>query len=786
MPSHNHQNILNYFCLICLLSLLWACTQVNQQTSSGEVPIATWTHLSTVQGDMEPPNTGNQQTASLVTDLDKDGISDFMITERTQAPSVVWYRRTPEGWDRYVVESEALHIEAGSAHYDIDGDGDEDVIFGGDGQSNQVWWWENPYPDFDAAQPWERHLIKDGGANKHHDQLTGDFDGDGAQELVFWNQGGLQMVLAEIPENPREAENWEMHPIYTWSDESEVPQRGKYPGWKRVNEHEGLDKIDMNDDGKIDIIGAGRWFEHTGGYNFTIHPIDESYAFSRSLAAQFIPGDRPEVVLVAGDGVAPLMFYTWNGSSWDAKTLIDSIYDGHSISLVDFNEDGNLDIFNAEMGLGNSEHPKARVLLGDGQGNFTIEEVLTDVGLHESVMTDLDGDGDLDILGKPYTWNAPRLDIWLNKGTAKKNTNLSSENWERHLIDPELPKRAMYIKSADLDGDEKKDIVVGNIWYKNPGSVGGSWEAQTIGAPLNNMAVLHDFDRDGDIDVFGTEGVGAEANADFVWAKNDGNGAFTILDNIQTGKGDFLQGVTIVPSQNGESAAIALSWHQADQGVQIITVPEDPSAETWTWRVIAENSLDEDLSTGDIDGDGDIDLFQGTQWLENPGDDVTNWTVHVIGEVTEGDPDRNDLYDFNGDGTLDAAVGLENGDDILLYLSGNDPIQPWHRKIIATGVGGGFSMDAADMDGDGDIDVILGEHRAQPNRLIIYENIKNACNWFPHIIDNGLGDEKIDHHDGSQAVDIDGDGDLDIISIGWYNPKVWVYENKTVAVGSIQ
>ena len=163
----------------------WACTQVNQQTSSEAEPAPEWTHLSTTQGDLEPPNTGNQQTATLVTDLDKDGINDFMITERTQAPSVVWYRRSAEGWDRYVVEDEPLRIEAGSAHYDIDGDGDEDVIFGGDGQNNQVWWWENPYPDFDTAQAWNRHLIKDGGANKHHDQLLGDFDGDGKQELIF-------------------------------------------------------------------------------------------------------------------------------------------------------------------------------------------------------------------------------------------------------------------------------------------------------------------------------------------------------------------------------------------------------------------------------------------------------------------------------------------------------------------------------------------------------------------------------------------------------------------------
>jgi hypothetical protein len=35
--------------------------------------------------------------------------------------------------------------------------------------------------------------------------------------------------------------------------------------------------------------------------------------------------------------------------------------------------------------------------------------------VHEGRIVDLDGDGDLDILGKPYTWQAPRLDIWINK-----------------------------------------------------------------------------------------------------------------------------------------------------------------------------------------------------------------------------------------------------------------------------------------------------------------------------------------------------------------------------------
>ncbi len=374
----------------------------------------TWKHLSTKNGDIAVPNPGNQQTASAVFDINKDGINDFIITERTAAPAVVAYLRTDSGWERHVVDADALHIEAGSAQTDIDGDGDIDVVFGGDYASNNVWWWENPYPDYDPNTPWKRHAIKNSGSNKHHDQLFGDFDGDGQQELVFWNQNDRMLYYAEIPENPMQ-EPWNYTAIYSYSNESEPPQRGTYPGWKGVNEHEGLAKIDIDLDGTMDIVGGGLWFKHINGTDFEAHVIDNGYAFSRSAAGDFVEGGRPEVVLVVGDGRAPLMLYEWKENEWTAKTVVDTVQDGHSIAVLDFNGDGHLDIFNAEMRLGNNPDAVTRILLGDGQGNFQDYIVHTGFGLHESQIADLDGDGNFDILGKPYTWDAPRLDIWLQE-----------------------------------------------------------------------------------------------------------------------------------------------------------------------------------------------------------------------------------------------------------------------------------------------------------------------------------------------------------------------------------
>ena len=374
-----------------------------------------WKHLSTANGSLPNTNGSDQQTASLVADVNNDGINDIFITDRTVATSVIGHLYTPQGWVRHIIHDQPLRIEAGSAAYDIDSDGDLDLVFGGESQSNEIWWWENPFPNIDPAQPWTRHYIKKSGQNKHHDQAFIDYDGDGQSEFVFWNQGASALYYAEIPDNPKNVDEWAYHEIYRYSSDGEMHPRSTYPTWRRIHEHEGLYPHDMNGDGIDDIVAGGRWFQYQDG-KFIEHIIDASYTFTRSAAGQLIKGGRPEVVLVVGDGLGPLVMYEWQEGNWISTVLIKEVDNGHTLDIVDFNGDGNLDIFNAEMrfGEGNPDS-EVRVFLGDGQGNFSKHVVARGFGVHEGRIVDLDGDGDLDILGKPYTWKAPRLDIWINE-----------------------------------------------------------------------------------------------------------------------------------------------------------------------------------------------------------------------------------------------------------------------------------------------------------------------------------------------------------------------------------
>ena len=724
-----------------------------------------------------PAATLVEPTAARVLDVDGDGDNDFIIAGRKGPPALTLWRYNAGRWAPEVIEPDSLRIEAGGASHDIDGDGDLDVAFGGDHSNGYIWWWENPHP---KTGRWARHVIKSDKPTKHHDMIFGDFDGDGRAELVAWNQNGRQLIRFIIPNNPKSTTPWPFTTLFRWEGAAQ---------------HEGLAAIDVDGDGVTDIVGAGRWFRHAGEGRFTEEIVDPAMTFTRAVAGQFVTGGRPELVFGPGDDDGPLKWYQWENGRWSAHTLEPHMIHSHTLEAGDLNGDGHLDIMTAEMGQwsidgGNNEHARVLAFYGDGKGDFRKQTVCVGQGVHEGRLADLNGDGRLDILSKPFRHHVPRLTIWLNQGTH--STPLSLDRWKRHLVDAPLtpfdsplppPQRArrLLIDAADIDGDGLPDLITGPAWHRNPGRLGATWERHDVGGAFGNFAIAYDFDGDGDIDLLGT--TGPFKGAQLILAINDGTGHFTLRTDLPAGSGDFLQGA-VAARLRGRQTSVILSWHRGEQ-IDMLSFPTGQSASPWKLAALSEESLNEQLTVGDIDGDADLDILLGTQWLRNDND---SWSQHRLGTVGDFGPkvkaDRSRLADINHDGRLDAVVGLENGTGIFWFEQPEgDPSKSWTRHLVGDVAGQGFSLDVADFDADGDLDIVVGEHRNPDNvnRVILFENLDGAGgSWKQRVIDSGPANQ-IDHHDGTLAVDLDGDGDLDIASIGWNNSAVWVLENLAIS-----
>ncbi len=230
--------------------------------------------------------------------------------------------------------------------------------------------------------------------------MWGHFLAETRPQVAFWNQRARKLFVTKIPADPFATENWKLHAVWSW-------ERGSY---------EGLAKGDINGDGREDLVGGGHWFEYLGDMEFRAHRIHD-YGSSRSAVGDFDNDGIMEVVLSSGDAIGPLCVYRQRGGRWTKQILIEKVVHGHTLEIADIKGDGYLDIYAAEMhSPGAGDACRQWIFYGDGKGGFRVQLVSVGTCNHESRVGDVDGDGRLDLIGKPYTWNAPRLDIWLNEG----------------------------------------------------------------------------------------------------------------------------------------------------------------------------------------------------------------------------------------------------------------------------------------------------------------------------------------------------------------------------------
>jgi hypothetical protein len=328
---------------------------------------------------------------------------------------------------------------------------------------------------------------------------------------------------------------------------------------------------------------------------------------------------------------------------------------------------------------------------------------------------------------------------------------------------------------ADVDQDGETDVVSGPYWYANPGGdMTGAW-TQSPAFPNGLHAMLAvDVDGDALTDLVAQSNSGADVH--WLEATNAGGTAWssTLVGNLPpSSHGLGMQGAAVAQIEAGGRPELAFS---SGGGVFYFRIPpSNPEAGGWTAVRVHQNPSDEGFAAADVDGDGDLDVAAGTgaskrvEWYRNPGTGAADWEAFVLGDVSDFEyPDRFELADLNGDDKPDVIGSEENGlgsdAKAVWWEQPADPTaSDWTRHPLVT-QGTTNSLDVADMDDDGDADVVTGEHRGAL-RVSIFEN-DGAAGFSAHSVDEGK-----ESHLGAQAVDLDQDGDLDLVSIAYDAPQ---------------
>ena len=321
-------------------------------------------------------------------------------------------------------------------------------------------------------------------------------------------------------------------------------------------------------------------------------------------------------------------------------------------------------------------------------------------------------------------------------------------NWTKHHF-----RSIEYFRNAtedlsdlllDVNGDGYPDVISSSSytnrlwWNENPGKRGGEWKEHPIeDGHTIEFTFLVDLDNDGRAREVLPQWGGHQRNDPLAWFELK-NGTFVkhVVSPRSYGHGI---GVGDMNHDGRNDIITPLGWLEA---------PADPRNADWKLHSEFDLGSVGYIYAFDINGDGRMDLVTsmahdyGLFWMENLGDG--KWAKHVIDD-TWSQGHAMTMIDLNHDGRPDFITGkrymAHNGADpgereplgIYWYeyrTAVNGSIE-WNKHIIDYGgrAGVGMQIGAADLDGDGDLDLAMGGKTG----LFLFENLTRTGRGRPEL-----------------------------------------------------